>query len=682
MSAYELLRWDDEGDRSTVASADDRGAEQHSSSVNDEAPTGEGGIVSSIDIWKPDTEQANIGLLSSTTKEIETTHPDSEDVSRNTSRTIASRISACLADTWVPEMIALGISFGSFIGLVVLFAVWNGSNTSTWKARLSFPTTVAILSRASQATLAVSVSSCLGQMGWLHYRRRNAVAHFQCFDAAARGPLGVIRLLIAVPTGLAFLSAFLAITGLGYEAAAQQCLNIQGPEIIPRATALQEFGSRRGVNPNQVFEALKDAATRPLMSLSRVVTGQQESLLGGSYDGSTSLPQSLDYTCAGDCTPPPYATLDLCSRCEDVTNELAQRDSQTYCLSDTTSCIGSSSVISMSAFPVTNANTTAVDPLSVAYFDAIEHIHHASLEAVPLERLTEAWLVAQRCSLFICLNTYQLDASAGGTPMTGVKEQLLNTITQSSRTDDKWSFVVRKDVETDFADRESTYWSVDKSIYTIDRYSVEFLQESLITLFNGSDLWQARKLDSGGTGFGQYRAPVDVPYALANMIFGRQFEKPVVAANGSAVTDNAGTKDASLKEAVSRIVEVFSAITTSMGGYLRDYAYTRGSGRSLENALYRGVRDNTYQMRWAWIAIPATVEALACLLLMVVILKTRKSKVPVWKTNAMAIMFRGASLPEFATHPGSVDCASNMEALADRTYAELQQFSTGYRLFA
>ncbi|KAF2500858.1 hypothetical protein BU16DRAFT_442727, partial [Lophium mytilinum] len=100
------------------------------------------------------------------------------------------RLSTSMTDSWIPEIASLATSIALLIGLAVLFITWDGKFTSKWTAWLSFPTVVAVMTKASQAALAVPVASSLSQMGWMHFHEQNAVLDFQRFDAATRSPWG------------------------------------------------------------------------------------------------------------------------------------------------------------------------------------------------------------------------------------------------------------------------------------------------------------------------------------------------------------------------------------------------------------------------------------------------------------------------------------------------------------
>ncbi|KAK4506364.1 hypothetical protein PRZ48_000094 [Zasmidium cellare] len=105
---------------------------------------------------------------------------------------------------------------------------------------------------------------------------------------------------------------------------------------------------------------------------------------------------------------------------------------------------------------------------------------------------------------------------------------------------------------------------------------------------------------------------------------------------------------------------------------------------STQNAFGNNVEpwmgmETSWHIRWLWFTWPAAVEACAILLLALTVFETRRRKFPVWKTNAMAIMFRGLSEPDGMLAPG-VTKISEMEGFAAGQRVKLAMNAQGCRM--
>ena len=595
-----------------------------------------------------------------------------------------THFSNSLTDSWIPEVASLATSIALLIGLAILFFVYNSKFTSTWKARLSFPTVVAIVAKASQAALAVPVASCLSQMGWMHFHKQNAALDFQRFDVAARSPLGTFRLLFTVPSGMAFLSFLIVIPGLGFKAAAQQCLEVKGPTMIPVLAQLNRLSNSTGNNAI-VSDGLKDAAARALATRNQQYSRNGpliEMVPNGNARTQVALPRSLDYSCATtDCVPPPYATLSMCSTCDDISHELVLESSDVAALPSGGSVDIYGNVLSITPHHIDyDYSDSWKGTLTLANFSLIESIFLLP-GGTGLESELVQTFAAQRCVINLCTNIYQLDISAGSTGMSGANETRLASVTQSLRGRDGqstayWSLPVPDGTVLRYPDQSTTNWrsgpldhfdtnspgfGTFTADYGLDNSSLTFLSDYFASLFNGSDSQRW----SDGTPL-----PEDTS-TYAQQAAGTGFWNSL-----SYILTTYNYND--LDDATIQINGAISNIVTSMGNWARDYAFTL-TPSSGGNPYYAGVRENTYHIRWAWFALPVAVELLAVILLLLTIQQTRQTKLPVWKTSAIAVMFQGIAQPE-GSLVSNVEKVSDMEHLAAGKRVKLAITLSGYRL--
>jgi hypothetical protein len=99
--------------------------------------------------------------------------------------------------TWLWEIAAILLSLCALTASTIILGVYNGKALSEWHLFISINTVISILATISRIALAFAVTSCLGQAKWNWFRRRpDALIAFERCEAASRGPLGGIQLLV------------------------------------------------------------------------------------------------------------------------------------------------------------------------------------------------------------------------------------------------------------------------------------------------------------------------------------------------------------------------------------------------------------------------------------------------------------------------------------------------------
>lgn len=417
--------------------------------------------------------------------------------------------SAFLTDSWMLEIASLWTSIALLVGLAILFRVWNGKFTAKWTARLSFTAIVAIMSKASQATLMIPVGSSMSQLGWMHFRQPEAVIDFQRFDEATRTPLGNFRLLFAAPTWWAVLSLLIVIPGLGFEAALQQCLGTVAPTDIPILALiydLDRFASGGGV----MIDGLRGAAMTAMTTkdpLNDESVPPSAMIAGGNARTETVLPRTILYSCTTPgCLSAPYATLSFCSTCQDITYELSMQTSGFVKLSSGGGFNSSDQVLAIVSHPIRYDYSHAwKGTLALADFSLIEYF--SQVPGSNVAQVVEH--AAQRCTINLCTNIYQLDVSQGSTGASGANETLLASVTQASEGNETlpnsvgidWNLQVPDGTLLSFPDGKVKNWNsatsgygTNTASYGIDNNSLVFISNYFASLFDG----QSSQSSAGG----------------------------------------------------------------------------------------------------------------------------------------------------------------------------------------
>ncbi|KAI8625011.1 hypothetical protein F5Y19DRAFT_451963 [Xylariaceae sp. FL1651] len=215
---------------------------------------------------------------------------------------------------WIPEIVSEVFSVASLLAMIILLSKLDGQPLSTWAIAVSPNAVVAILSIASKASLIYVLGQTISQLKWLHLiNKPDSLEDLQHFDDASRGPLGAIRMFWTVrPASLVAYSGCLAILlALAFEPFSQQLLH---------------FDERVIADPNQPssvsFSTAYDFGSQGVDGGSAVIVGPRDNLMtAATVNGVYDVVKDPPFSCPGStCGYPTFATLGVCSECEDVTS--------------------------------------------------------------------------------------------------------------------------------------------------------------------------------------------------------------------------------------------------------------------------------------------------------------------------------------------------------------------------
>lgn len=97
---------------------------------------------------------------------------------------------------WLKEICSLLFSVASLIAITVVLANHNKRQSHRLPAGVSLNTYLAVFATIAKAGLMYPVMSCIGQLKWLWFSKRNApLTDFGKFDDATRGPWDALVLL-------------------------------------------------------------------------------------------------------------------------------------------------------------------------------------------------------------------------------------------------------------------------------------------------------------------------------------------------------------------------------------------------------------------------------------------------------------------------------------------------------
>jgi hypothetical protein len=267
------------------------------------------------------------------TPAIETMEKGENPAKNRSSRNLAHRIEEKLwkynttgnsTMRWRLEIISWIVSAVSMGAIVLALLLLQNKPTPKWHG-LTLNAYISELSKIACAALLLPVSEALGQLKWLWFQDRSKkMWDFEIFDNASRGPWGSFVLLFRTKgTTLAALGAAITIFSMALDPFFQQ-LVIYPPRLvinpalnstIPRVINYSppyDISTRDGIEMMQMEQDMQAAALKYLYEPSAQP-------LPFGKDVRPSIPLSCP---TGNCTWPPYETLGVCSRCEDISDLL------------------------------------------------------------------------------------------------------------------------------------------------------------------------------------------------------------------------------------------------------------------------------------------------------------------------------------------------------------------------
>ncbi|KAH7118549.1 hypothetical protein B0J13DRAFT_680907 [Dactylonectria estremocensis] len=238
---------------------------------------------------------------------------------------------------WALEYWALVGSVTSLVAMVALLRVFDGKEVFAWNS-ITLNTVISILSLTMKANLAYILAECMAQWKWILFaREERPLMDFDRIDAATRGPLGSLRILIRTKSApcLQF-GAVLTLLVVGLDPLAQQLVQLR-----------QNIVFERGNTQDSSDVALISRA--PLYAMGKTTVLQNVVANSSSYNYSvvdTQIPLSMESAIfiglsrspwevaqeslvqcpTGNCTWDQFNTLGVCHKCNNITSDLRRVD--------------------------------------------------------------------------------------------------------------------------------------------------------------------------------------------------------------------------------------------------------------------------------------------------------------------------------------------------------------------
>ncbi|KAL3306442.1 hypothetical protein RB213_010575 [Colletotrichum asianum] len=230
---------------------------------------------------------------------------------------------------WTLEIGAIGVSISSLVAILILLPIFQNQPLASWSLPVSLNAIISVLGATSRASLAFAISACISQGKWNWFRQRHDnVMVFDRFEEASRGPWGSFRLLWWTKLRhWTALGAVCAVVLVGFEPFLQAVVTFSGEELVLNGTAntigIGETQNLRSGSWIRLGTGGADRGVRYYIGLANFDFGALSAIWEGFSNVSTTDSQKPAFTCStGNCTWPPYASLAVCSICNDVSSHV------------------------------------------------------------------------------------------------------------------------------------------------------------------------------------------------------------------------------------------------------------------------------------------------------------------------------------------------------------------------
>ncbi|KUJ22655.1 uncharacterized protein LY89DRAFT_307003 [Mollisia scopiformis] len=519
---------------------------------------------------------------------------------KNGSRTSFGRSSTTSETTWFPEVVCLIIGFASIGAIIGVLAHYNDRTLPQWPYSITLNTIIALLTALANGTLAVPLSNGISQLKWDRFKKdRTVLTDMDLFDQASRGPLGAFNLIARAPGRM--MGSF-------------------GASITILAFALGPFSQQVATYQNRMVGTDKIAKLPVAVNYTGVLPGDSSSngyvpilpMKAAVYNGLFAESNPLNpfaVTCeTGNCTWPAVDTLAVCSSCIDVTSMMSR-----YCPNgvpangDVSTCgwqLPNGAMLNTST-DVFSMTSYLPSPYGLQPYTTILELYFLGTEAQSGPPLNyNPW--ARQCTLEYCVQTIET-AVVDGTLSQNVTQTTTNSTTVNVG---------------------STNGTLPVSITSPNGSSV-FISEAAAL---GIQSWFSDLFMNGSASRNASATVVKDQSVIVNLTVG------ISSGTTYFDTDIVQTFYWDYYEYADGIGQAMTDLATAMTVAFRTFNGVDkipGTAYGLEVHL---------RVRWSWIVVPVLIVLCTILFLAMVIFNANRHKVPLWKGNALAVMFCGMGL--------------------------------------
>ncbi|KAI0120067.1 hypothetical protein GGR51DRAFT_496163 [Nemania sp. FL0031] len=540
--------------------------------------------------------------------------------------------------TWIWEIIALFLSCASLVALISLLARADGKPISQWTFVISFNGLVSTLAAISRASLAFTISSCIGQAKWNWFRsKKGSLVGFDRFDDASRGPWGALWLVIWLRARhWVAIGSFVTILLLAFEPFLQTVVSLTSRTLELTGNnevtiARSEFLDHSTCQTSQYEADLYQFGCG-------IDLGLRLAYFNGLSNSSSGLtPFTVCDT--GNCTWTPFLSMDVCSSCSDTTNNLERVVKVSYShgerityrtknetiqlsnLANDTGTLSSSNWAEKQSIGWENGSSLKKDQNTLLHAFQIIRAAKTFEEGVTTWQETE--VTASECALFFCANLYQVEMRNGI-----LQEQLITSWSNRTRA----SYIAMTNTTDDATVQyleNTTHFDLNHTHYLYESAGVDFLRGDVEIAIPKNDRIR-------------YGIPLDTKFGLSqNSIYsiGEVFDNDIGSDNYSGIRNRKyyGHSLSMLGYLYnsSNISATVGNIAKAMSVYIRGAYGSTHAGVSQELVV-------CFEVKWAYLAAPIFTIVLGILFCVACMLQTRRLGLEPWKTDLIATLAHSA----------------------------------------
>lgn len=222
-------------------------------------------------------------------------------------------------DSWLFEWMTLTFSVACFIAISIVLWIYDKKVRPEMAYGLSLNTIVSVLATGCKSALVLVIGEAISQLKWQWFQdpkqRQGQLIGMQRFDAASRGPLGSLMIVIHHRAqSLVSLGAAIIILLLAFDPFMQQILSYPVHPTMDTSTTASAFAPQlRGF-------ILQDNPGTPIIELDGNTLGDEldDSFTQGFFSRQDfSVPPHCS---SGNCTWNEFSSVGICSSCSDMTS--------------------------------------------------------------------------------------------------------------------------------------------------------------------------------------------------------------------------------------------------------------------------------------------------------------------------------------------------------------------------
>lgn len=553
-------------------------------------------------------------------------------------------------DSWLCEIIAMSFSIGCLVAIVLVIRAFDGERIPQLISGLTLNTVISILSTASRASLIFVISAIIGQLKWCALKTSGRQIHdIQAMDDGSRGPLGAFRMLVLWTGGsLAALAGLVTLLTISFSPFLQQVVDYPSRNITqPGATASA---------PQNLAYTPSLPSRDPQLSVARAIE-----------IGISSAPKPFDKEpeCpTGQCSWPRFQSVGWCSQCEDHTalvtlsdcnlGSILQNESERsqHCLLDLGNGVKSPLLLTrtpdISTWPGTHVNYTEeviwpisfggdVQPTVVTSFGVIgEDIPSQPVGLPKMENTTYLGIP----NPLMVFGHVAVEPTWDMSTAYEVEYDLLR-VTKASQCIltlcDQYLSVPRVGGITTWIAHSTNYGNVflhpteSESGYKIC-WQPEDGNVNLSFHDEQRDLVdRSKRAFCDVTAYAPYVAPYLIGQHNRSFVVSGSSQGPYKIHKTLGESRSSNTVGSQSTRSLRQRIESIANALTNYGlqttnDTIRGYAYTE---------------ESYVRVRWQWLILPALLELVSVVLLILTIIYSRREDVPLWKSSILALMYHG-----------------------------------------